>query len=92
MSLPEEDSIRAVALLKPMFTSPETARDAAEVLAGHARDAIELRGWLDALGLLPHLAMARAERDRDAAIVLAGRAADAAELRGWLEALGLVAP
>jgi hypothetical protein len=35
-----------------MFTSPETARDAALVLAGHARDAAELRGWLEALGLV----------------------------------------
>lgn len=40
------------ALIAPLSISAGQARDAAVVLAGHARDATELRDWLEAAGLL----------------------------------------
>jgi hypothetical protein len=52
MTVPEDDVSRADALCAPLYVSAGKARDAAIVLAGHARDAGELRGWLEALGLV----------------------------------------
>ena len=52
MSTPEDDVSRADALCAPLYVSAGKARDAALVLAGHARDAAELRDWLEAPGLV----------------------------------------
>jgi hypothetical protein len=41
------------ALLADCAISDGEARDAAQVLAGWARDATELRDWLEMAGLLP---------------------------------------
>ena len=52
MTVPEDDVSRADALCAPMSITAEHTRDAALVLAGHARDAAELRDWLEAPGLV----------------------------------------
>ncbi len=52
MSVPEDDVARADALCAPMHVSAAQARHAAGVLAGHARDAAELRDWLETCGLV----------------------------------------
>lgn len=48
-----DDHMRADALLAPIGVSKEHTRAAALVLAGRARDAAELRDWLEMTGLIP---------------------------------------
>jgi hypothetical protein len=49
------------AVLAPLRISAAQARGAAFVLAGRARDAAELRAWLEIIGLIPAPSRSRGE-------------------------------
>jgi hypothetical protein len=50
----EATESRVNALTAPGFTTEAETRSAARVLAGNARDAAELRDWLEICGMRPY--------------------------------------
>jgi hypothetical protein len=50
----EATESRVYALTAPGFTTEAETRSAARVLAGNARDAAELRCWLEICGMRPY--------------------------------------